>query len=208
MEKKLVINIYRKFPFDSLSEEFARPESRLNAGSSSCATGSLAAALLNRAAQTCPFEEENKERVEYIIRNTETIRNYMAYLVDEDVKCRAPIRKAVTAGGENEIAACCQTACAIAAEAVNMMQALLEMCDELCGYYPDKIPHFVFEAASLAYSAAESSVVYILSVTELSNDDTYQFVTRKENRVFLDTCRVLKERIFSKLNDLERFEVR
>ena len=207
MENKLVLEIYRKHPFEKLTEELADPESRLNTGSSACAAGAVAFSLLNRAALLCraALPEEN-ERVEYIVRNSASLRAYLAFLVDEDVKCRGPLRKARKGGGPDEIAACCQPASAIAAEAVNMMQKLLELDEELICLFPGKLPHFVFEAASLAFSAAEAAVPYILSVARLSDDDTYRYVTEKENHVYLDLCRELKEKIYSRLEDLDCFE--
>ena len=207
MEKKLVIEIYRKHPFEKLSEELSDPGSRLNTGSAAAAAGSLAFSLLERAALLCrsALAEEN-ERVEYIVRNAASLRDYLAFLVDEDVKCRGPLRRARKEGGAEEIAACAQPASAIAAEVVNMMQKLLELDEELTGLFPGKLPHFVFEAASLALSAAETAVPYILSVAQLNDDDTYHYITEKENRVYLDQCREMKEKIFSRLDGLDCFE--
>ena len=207
MENKLVNETYRKHPFEKLSEEFADPSSRLNTGSAASAVGSIAFSLLNRAALLCRscLEGEN-ERVEYIIRNSAALHSYLAFLIDEDVKCRGPLRRAEKEGGKDEIAACCQPAAAIAAETVNMMQKLLELDEELAGLFPGKIPHFVFEAASLALSAAEAAVPYIFSLAKLNDDDTYKYITERENYVYLDFCRSMKDKIFSRMDDLDRYE--
>ena len=207
MENKLLIEIYRKHSFEKLSEEFADPSSRLDSGGAASAVGSIAFSLLNRAALLCraSLKEEN-ERVEYIIRNSSALRNYLAFLVDEDVKCRGPLRRAEKEGSAVEIAACCQPASAIAAETVNMMQKLLELDEELVGLFPEKLPHFVFEAASLALSAAEAAVPYIFSLAKLNDDDTYRYITERENQVYLDFCRSLKEKIFSRIEDLGSYE--
>ena len=209
MEKKLIIEILRKLPFDDLSAKFADSSDKADVGSASCAVASISAALLKRAAdQADGSASAEKERIEYIRRNTEIIRDYMDHLIDEDVRCRGPIRKAFEDGDPAKITACCQPACAIAVETIDMMRTLLGFCDELRAFYTEGIPHYLFEAASLAGAAVESASAYIDSVTKLSDDETYTFITDREIRIYLDDCRKLKEKIFSSYDSMGPYRLR
>ena len=209
MEKKLIIEILRKLPFDTLSAKLADGTEKADAGSASCLVASVAAALLKRAAdQAEKTDGSGMERIEYIRRNSEIIRNYMDHLVDEDVRCRGPLKKALEDGDPVKISACCQTACAIAVETVDMMRTLLGFCAEMLDFYGNKAPHYVFEAASLAYAAVESEVAYIDSVTKLSDDPTYIYITKKETGVYMDDCKKLKEKVYSGYSGLAAYEVK
>ncbi len=209
MEKKMIIEILRKLPFDTLSAKLADHTDKADAGSASCLVASVAAALLKRAADLLEKTDvEEIDRIEYIRRNSEIIRNYMDHLVDEDVRCRGPIKKAFQEGDPVKISACCQTACAIAVETVDMMRTLLGFCVEILDFYGDKAPHYVFEAASLAYAAVESEVAYIDSVTKLSDDPTYNYITDKETGIYIDDCKKLKEKVYSGYSGLAAYEVK
>ena len=209
MEKKLIFEILRKQPFDDLSAKLADLFEKADAGSASCAVASMSAALLKRAADLADSAvPAEKERIEYIRRNTEIIRDYMDHLIDEDVRCRGPIRKAFEDGDPAKITACCQSACAIAVETIDMMRTLLGFCDELRAFYYEGVPHYLFEAASLAGAAVESASIYIDSVTKLSDDETYAFITNREIRIYLEDCGKLKEKIWSAYDSMSPYCIR
>ena len=209
MENKLKIEILRKLPFDTLSVKLADGTEKADAGSAACVVASVAAALLKRAAdQLEKTDREEIDRIHYIRRNTEIIRNYMDHLVDEDVRCRGPLKKAFEDGDREKISACCQTACAIAVETADMMRTLLGFCVEIRDFFGNKAPHYVFEAASMAYAAVESEVAYIDSVTKLSDDSTYIYITNKETGIYIDDCKNLKEKVYSEYSGLAAYEVK
>lgn len=207
MEKKLLIEIVRKLPFDELSARTADASDKIDSGSASCITASIAAALAKRASYGVSGDSaEASDRIEYIRRNTEIIRDYMDHLIDEDIRCRGPLKKAFKDGDPRKISACCQPACAIAEETADMMRTLLGFCDELVSFYKGNIPHYVFEAATLAYAAVESSAAYIDSVTKLSDDATYIYITDKEMSIFRDECLKLREKVYSAYSGLAAYE--
>ena len=209
MEKKLVIEILKKLPFEELSKKLSDKSEKIDSGSAACITASLAASLLKRAAETAEKPDEaDKDRIDYICRNTEIIRNYMVHLIDEDVRCRGPIRKAAEDGDPLKISACCQSACAIAFETMDMMKALLDFCDEFCALFSENISHYVFEAASLAYSSVETAAAYIGSVMRLSDDSTDIYVTNRQTEIYMEECRKLKEKVFSAYKSLGTYEVK
>ena len=209
MEKKLVIEILKKLPFEDLSVRLADSSEKIDSGSGACITASVAASFLKRAAEKArKLETGDQERIDYICRNTEIIRNYMVHLIDEDVRCRGPLRKASETGDPDKIDACCQSACAIAFETVEMMKYLLGFCEELTVFFTDDIPHYVFEAASLAYASVETASAYINSVTRLNDDETYIFVTNREAEIFLEECGKLKKKIDSARGRIAAYEVK
>ncbi len=89
-----------------------------------------------------------------------------------------------------------------------MMKYLLGFCDELTVFFADDIPHYVFEAASLAYASVETASAYIDSVTRLNDDETYIFVTNRETEIFLEECGKLKEKIDSARGRIAAYEVK
>ncbi len=83
MEKKLVIEILKKLPFEDLSVRLADSSEKIDSGSGACITASVAASLLKRAAEKAQkLETGDQEQIDYICRNTEIIRNYMVHLID------------------------------------------------------------------------------------------------------------------------------
>ena len=101
-EKKITIEIFRKKLPDDLTKSLADPDSRCDVGSAAALTAASAAALLARAAARTPAEGESGERVAYIARNAEILRAYMIHLIDEDVKSRGPLRRAVKEGSSRQ----------------------------------------------------------------------------------------------------------
>ena len=91
-EKKLVIDIFRTKTADDFTKAVADPDGKLETGSAAADAAAIAAALVCRAAKLTAKTVENNDRVDYIARNSDIIRSYMVHLIDEDVKCRGPVR--------------------------------------------------------------------------------------------------------------------
>ena len=143
----------------------------------------MACALAERAAKICEAANEESERLSYIVRNCEILRGYMVHLIDEDIKSKRPFLRAKKEGGEREIEATIQTASCIDAEIVNMTKPCLEFLDELGAFCPAEDRHFLLEAAELAMSACRVAQSVIFSYASLTSDETYRFVTRRENEI-------------------------
>lgn len=202
MSEKIVIEIYKNKNADELSRIIAEPESRLEAGSAAAATASYAAGLFCRAAALTAREIKNDVRLDYIVRNAETIRGYMVYLIDEDVKCRSPLRKALKEGDAQVIEAARQPASCISAEIINMMGQCLELMAELSDICPAEAVEYLGEAAHLAMGAISACRVYVVNLADKCSDETYRFVTRRENEISLAACKASYEKILSRVESL------
>ena len=201
MAEKLIIDIYKNKNPEELTKLLAEKSSRLEAGSAAAMTAASAAALFARAAAYTAEEVKNDARLDYIIRNSEIIRNYMVYLIDEDVKSRNPLRKAIKEGNPQEIEAARQPAVCIAAEIINMMGQCLELMEELSAICPAEALHYLGEAAHLAMGAIRSCRVYILNMADKCSDETYRFVTRRENGLSLEKFSRFYEAITVKVEE-------
>ena len=200
MAEKIVIEVFKEKKAEEFTSALASPDCRANAGSAAALTASMACALAERAAKLCAAADEGNERLAYIVRNTEILRSYMVHLIDEDVKSKRPYARAMKEGGEREIEATLQTASCIDAEIVNMMKPCLEFLDELCPLCPAAERHLIREAAELAMGAVRVAQSVIFSFADQSSDETYRFVTHRENEVFLDEREALYESIVAKLD--------
>ena len=80
-----------------------------------------------------------------------------------------------------------------------MMKPCLEFLEELCPLCPADDRHFIREAAELAMSACKVAQSVIFTYAAMSTDETYRFVTQRENEVFLSERTALYESIVSKL---------
>lgn len=198
MAEKIVIDIFRLKTADQLSKAFAEQGSKLEAGSAAAVSASHACALAHRAALMAQEEIKNNERLDYMERNLEIVRNYMVFLIDEDVKSRGPIHKAMKIGTEREIEACIQPATCIPAEIINMMGQCLGFMDELCVLCPKDTLHYLAEAAELAMSAIRGCRIYILNMLRRSTDETYIYVTKRENEIALEESEKLYSSILAK----------
>lgn len=186
MAKKIMVDIFRKKSLDELSQALAQPESRLESGSAAAAVAAVAASLFCRAAQLAAGEAEQGGRMEYILRNCEILRKYMLHLVDEDVKCRGPLNRALREGEPRAIEAARQPAAAISGEILNMMGKLLELGLELKPLCPKAAVHYLAEGAELAISAGRSARLYIMDMSGYCSDETYRYVSRRENELLLE----------------------
>lgn len=198
MAEKVVIEIYKNKNPDELTKLIADPDSKLETGSAAAVTGAVAAALLSRAAAIAIGKNQDKERLEYILRNAEIIRNYMVHLIDEDVKSRGPLNRAMKEGGPREIEAARHPAVAICSEIVNMMGKCLELLSELVDICPEEGLHYILESGETAMAAIKSAVSYVLDMTGKCSDETYRFVTRRENEITMEQYAPMYQKILEK----------
>ena len=199
MADKIVIEVFKEKTAEDFTTALSSPDCRANAGSAAAYNAAMACALAERAAKICQTRNGDSERLSYIVRNCEILRGYMVHLIDEDVKSKRPFARAQKEGGPREIEATIQTASCIDAEIVNMMKPCLEFLEELCPICPADDKHFIREAAELAMSAIRVAQSVIFTYASMSTDETYRFVTRRENEVFLSERTALYESIVSKL---------
>ena len=185
MAEKITIEVFKKKPMEELSQALADPDGKLETGSGAAAVASVAAALLCRAAAATGKTVSGNERLDYIVRNGEILRSYMVHLIDEDVKCRGPLKRAMMEGDARTIEAARQPAVSISEEILNMMGKLLELAQELCPLCPKEAKHYLAESAELAMAAARTARSYIVDMAAYSSDETYSFVTRRENELLL-----------------------
>lgn len=195
MAEKITIEVFKKKPMEELSQALADPDGKLETGSGAAAVASVAAALLCRAAAATGKTLSGNERLDYIARNGEILRSYMVHLIDEDVKCRGPLKRAMMEGDARTIEAARQPAVSISAEILNMMGKLLELAQELCPLCPKEAKHYLAESAELAMAAARTARSYIVDMAAYSSDETYRFVTHRENELLLAQFAPLAEEI-------------
>ena len=151
-------------------------------------TAALAVSLLERAAALSVKALPENERADYIFRNAEILRTYMVHLIDEDVKCRGPLRRALKEGDERKIEATRQPAVAIPGEIINMMNQALELSRELVPLCPKDALHYLGESAELSMAAIRSARMFIIDMSDKCSDDTYRYVIRRENEITLKAC--------------------
>lgn len=188
MDSKVLIKIYRQENLEQFTADFAEDDSKLETGSLAAGTAAYACSLLERAAKAALSEYSGNERAEYISRNAGIAKNYMVHLVDEDVKCKAPLRKAMKEGGQREIEACRQPASAICNEIINVMGTVLDFSLELLPFCPDKDRHYVDECAHLAVGALRACMSYVVDMSGYMTDDTMKYVVKRENEITLEKC--------------------
>lgn len=195
MAEKITIEVFKKKPMEELSQALADPDGKLETGSGAAAVASVAAALLCRAAAATGKTVSGNERLDYIVRNGEILRSYMVHLIDEDVKCRGPLKRAMMEGDARTIEAARQPAVSISAEILNMMGKLLELAQELCPLCPKEAKHYLAESAELAMAAARTARSYIVDMAAYSSDETYRFVSHRENELLLAQFAPMAEEI-------------
>ena len=188
MAEGIKIEIFKLKNADELTKSLADPESRLETGSGAAMTAALAMSLLERAAAVTVKALPENERVDYIFRNAEILRTYIVHLIDEDVKSRGPLRKALKEGDERKIEATRQPAVAIPGEVINMMGQALELAKELTALCPKDALHYLGESAELSMAAIRAARMYILDMSDKCSDDTYRYIVRRENEITLKAC--------------------
>ena len=195
MAEAIKIEIFRKKVPEDLTKALSEPDSRTDVGSGAALSAAAAAAYLERAAAVTAETVKDNERVDYILRNAEILRGYMVHLIDEDVKSRGPLRKALKDGDPQVIEAARQPAVAVAGEIVGMMCKLLELGEELCGLKEGDCGYLICAAADLAVGAMKASMRYIVNMSDKCSDETYRFVSRRENEMTLEQFLPVYERI-------------
>ena len=188
MAEGIKIEIFKLKNADELTKSLSDPESRMDTGSGAAMTAALAMSLLKRAAALTVKTLPENERANYIFRNAEILRTYMVHLIDEDVKSRGPLRKALKEGDERKIEATRQPAVAIPAEVINMMGQALELAKELTALCPKNALHYLGESAELSMAAIRAARMFILDMSDKCSDDTYRYIVRRENEITLKTC--------------------
>ncbi len=199
MAEKIVIEVYKTKAPEEMTKLFAEPDGRLDTGSAAALTAASAAALMERAAALTAGKLADSERVGYILRNMENMRGYMVHLIDEDVKSRAPLRKAIQEGDEHHIEASRQTAACIPNEIVNMMGQCLELMAELIELCPAEAVQYIGAGAELAMSAIKASMIYLVNLSGKCADETYRFVVRRENELSYQHCKEVFAGIMDKV---------
>ena len=197
MEEKLVIEIYRKKDPEELTKLLSEPESKLDLGSAAALTAADACAMGLRAAKLTAAEVSGNERLDYILRNLEKLREYMVYLIDEDVKCRSILRRAEKKGNEREIEAARRPACCICEEIINQMGNTLDLLNELA----DKGKQggmYISAAVHMSMAAMQSAMAFVLDMSAKSSDDNYVFVTRRENEITLENYSAASQAVLEK----------
>lgn len=188
MAEKIIIEVFKTKTCDELSKSIARPDCRAEAGSAAAASASMAAALLCRASESAV----DFEGLDYVKRNAEILRSYMVHLIDEDVKSRVALRKALKEGNAHEIEAARHPASAVCAEIVNMQIKMLELALQLKGHTEG---HLLTECAALSVGAARCAAAYILDMSSKCADETYRYICRRENEMLLNELEQLAEKL-------------
>lgn len=188
MADKIFIEIYKTKNAEDFTKALSDPDSRLEVGSAAAYNAACASALLARVAAITARGDSSNERVDYILRNAEKLREYMVHLIDEDVKSRGPLAKALKEGDERSIEAARQPAGCICAEIVNMMGQCLQLMQELTSLCPSSAMEYLGEGAELAMGSIKASIIYLVSMADKCSDETYRFVTRRENELSLAQC--------------------
>ena len=199
MAEKIVIEVFKEKKAEDFTSALATPSSRLSSGSAAAYTAAMASALLLRVSRICAEADPENERLAYIAKNSEILRSYMVHLIDENIKAKGPLRRAIKNGDERAIEASLQRATCIEAEIVNMMKPCLEFISELCGACPKEEAHLLLESAELSLCASRISADIILAYSARSCDDTFRFITKRENEVFLSEQEELLAQIRQKL---------
>ena len=187
MANKIIIDVFKEKKAEEFTAALASPDSKAGSGIAAAYTAAMGNALIERVAKSCLEKEKENERLDYIVRNAEILRSYM-------VNSRA--RKE---GGAREIEASIQTASCIEAEIVNMAKPALEFIEELSAICAAEDKNTLLEAAELIMTSCRVSRSVILSYAALSTDDTYRYVTRRENEIFMAEREELYASISSKL---------
>ena len=189
------VDIFRKKNPEEFTLALADPKGKPETGSAAASVAAMASALLLRAANVIGAEKPENERIQYVVRNAEILRSYMVHLIDEDVKCRAPLAKALREGGTREIEASRHPACAICNEIVCMMEKCLEFAVELSDGCPKAERHHLTECGELAMAAIRTAQYFVLDVAGQSTDDTFAYVTKRENEIVLEQYEALLDRL-------------
>lgn len=197
MAEGIKIQIYRNETTDNLTKKLADPGENADIGSAASASAALSASMLARAAVQIRETGGENEKLDWYVRNTEILRSYMVKLIDEDVKCRGPLRRALKEGDDRTIEAARQSAVSICLEIVNMMGQCINLADEMAVLAGEEAKAELAAAADLAYGASKAAGRYILYMSSLSPDDTYRYVMKRENQLTMQDQKEAYERVIA-----------
>jgi hypothetical protein len=109
----------------------------------------------------------------------------MVKLIDEDVKCRGPLRRARKEGDEQAVEAARQVSVSICLEIVNMMGKCLEMAADYAEILKPgaEARFYLMQSADLAYGASLAAGQFVLMTAEQSEDETWRYVMKRENEL-------------------------
>ncbi len=194
-KKKFVIEVFKTKSTAELSQSIADPESHTDIGTAAAASAANAFALALRAARLSEARLGSSERLVYVTRNLENLRQYMLQLIDEDNRCRAPLRRALRDNDTARFEPALEASCAIANELVCMAGNLLDLLEELVPPSDAESAVYIGASARMALSVTESCRYYLLGRAARSEDETFRFVTRRENEMTLAQQREKAEKI-------------
>ena len=197
MAEGIKIQIYRNETADNLTKKLADPGENADIGSAASASAALSASMLARAAVQIRETGGANEKLDWYVRNTEILRSYMVKLIDEDVKCRGPLRRALKEGDDRTIEAARQSAVSICLEIVNMMGQCINLAGEMAVLAGEEAKAELAAAADLAYGASKAAGRYILYMSSLSPDDTYRYVMKRENQLTMLDQKEAYERVIA-----------
>ena len=196
-EKKFIIEIFRKKDPEELTAILADPAGKLDIGSAAALSGAESCAMALRGARIAAEQRGDDERMDYILRNLEKLRAYLVYLIDEDVKGRNILKRAIKEGDPRNIDAARQPAAAISDEVICEMIHVVELVEELTERAPKESAIYLGAAVELALSSIRSARLFAVSMASGSSDDTYAFIVRRENEIRLEELRPRTEKILA-----------
>lgn len=196
-DSRPTIQIYRRKSVDEFAALLADPAERPDTGSAAAASGALAAALLCRAVRMGETADLEAEKQAWFLRNTEILRTYLIKLIDEDVRCRGPLRRALKEDDPHAVEAARQVSVSICLEIVNMMGKCLEIAAEYAAFLKENADarFYLLQSADLAYGASLAAGRFILMTAGKSEDDTYRYVIRRENELTMQQQTTLLDRL-------------
>ena len=203
-KKKFIIEIYRKKEPEELTAILADPAGKLEIGSAAALCGAEACALALRAARMAAEGREKDESLDYLLRNLDKLRSYMVYLIDEDVKGRNILRRAVKEGDPRKIEAARGPAAAISDEVICQMINVVDLLTELQPYADQESVEYIGSALELALAAIYSARLFCVKLASESSDETYAFIVRRENELRLEGLRPKAEALRAWVEDAIR----
>ncbi len=203
-EKKFIIEIFRKKDAEDLTAALADPAGKLDIGSGAALCGAEACAMALRAARIAAEKSGEDERLTYILRNIEKLRAYFVYLIDEDVKGRNIMKRAIKEGDPQKIEAAREPAAAISDEVICQLVNLIDLVAELCERSCAESAIYCGSAVELALGAIRSARLFTVNLAHSSSDETYTYVVRRENELRMAELQPKTEKILSWVEDCIR----
>ena len=196
-KKKFIIEIFRKKDPEELTSALADPDGKLDIGSAAALCGAEACAMALRGARIAAKEHSGEERMEYLLRNFDKLRSYMVYLIDEDVKGRNIMKRAIKEGDPQKIEAAREPAAAISDEVICQMINLVDLIEELSAFAPKESAIYLGSAVEFALSSIRSARLFAVHLARGSSDDTYSFIVRRENEIRMEALLPKTEKILA-----------